>query len=99
MIKEKTGRRRYILFSVTGEASRHEIIHAINNAYRRVYGDDDAPWLTVYEKNYGIVRCRHTKKETAVDLLNSITINDKFSIKTVKTSGTIKKLKETISNS
>jgi len=99
MIKEKTGRQRYILFSVSGEASRKEIIHSINNLYRKKYNDDDMPWLTVYEKNYGIVRCKHTRKEEIIDLLNSVKVDNKFSIKTLKTSGTIKKLKKEINNS
>ncbi|RLF64946.1 MAG: hypothetical protein DRN33_00750 [Thermoplasmata archaeon] len=99
MIKEKTGRQRYILFSVSGEASRREIIHSINNAYREKYNDEDIPWLTVYEKNYGIVRCKHTKKEKVISLLNSIKADKKFQIRTLKTSGTIKKLKKEINNS
>jgi len=99
MIKEKAGRQRYILFSVSGNASRKDIIHSINNSYRKKYNDEDMPWLTVYEKNYGIVRCKHTKKEEIIDLLNSVEANNKFSIKTLKTSGTIKKLKKEINNS
>jgi RNase P/RNase MRP subunit POP5 len=98
MIKDKVGRRRYVLFSVEGEATRTDVIHAINNAYRKKY-DDDVPWLTVYEKNYGIVRCMHRRKDDVVDILNSLEANKKFSIRTICTSGTIKKLKEKISNS
>ncbi|MEA2054855.1 MAG: Rpp14/Pop5 family protein [Candidatus Thermoplasmatota archaeon] len=98
MVKEKTGRQRYILFSVNGGISRSEIIHAINNSYRKAYEDDDVPWLTVYEKKYGIARCKHTRKDDVINLLNSLKINDKFFIRTLKTSGTIKKLKKEISN-
>lgn len=98
MIKDKVGRKRYILFSVEGEATRTEIIHAINNAYRKRY-DDEVPWLTVYEKGHGIVRCRHTRKDDVVGILNSLKSENKFSVRTECTSGTIKKLKEKISNS
>jgi len=98
MIREKTGRKRYILFSVEGEATRADVIHAINNAYRKRY-DDDVPWLTVYENGYGIVRCMHRRKDDVVDTLNSLGANKKFSVRTICTSGTIKKLKEKISNS
>lgn len=95
MIKEKEGRRRYILFSVRGQASRTDIIHALNNRYRALYGDDDLPWLTVFEGNTGIVRCPHTKKEEVREVINSIT-TPTFSLTTLKTSGTIKKLKKEI---
>ncbi len=98
MIKDKVGRQRYILFSVDGSATRTDVIHAINNFYRKTHDDEDVPWLTVYEKNYGIVRCKHTKKEDVINLLNSLKIKND-SVKTIKASGTIKKLKEYISNS
>ncbi|HHH77794.1 MAG TPA: hypothetical protein ENL18_01090 [Thermoplasmatales archaeon] len=98
MIKDKVGRKRYILFSVEGKATRTDIIHAINNTYRKKY-DDDVPWLTVYEDGYGIVRCMHRRREDVVDMLNSLDTKGKFSVRTVCTSGTIKKLKEKISNS
>jgi len=43
------------------------------------------------------VRCRHVQKEEIIDLLNSLQ-NEKFKLKTLKTSGTIKKLKKEINN-
>lgn len=98
MIKDKVGRKRYILFSVDGDASRIEIIRALNACYQRQFNDDNVPWLTIYTGKYGIVRCNHTQKEDIINLLNSLK-NDKFKLKTLKTSGTIKKLKKEISNS
>jgi RNase P/RNase MRP subunit POP5 len=94
MIKDRVGRQRYILFSVQGDASRRDVIRAINEAYRSIDADGDAPWLTVYTGSYGIVRCSHTKKEETIRLLNGIS-ND-FSLSTVQTSGTIKTLKQQI---
>ncbi len=95
MIKDKVGRRRYILFSVNGEASRFDLIRAINNQYRKAFDNDNVPWLTVYTNNQGIVRCHHTQQDYIIYLLNSVS-TDTFSLITCKTSGTIKKLKKQI---
>lgn len=96
MIKDRVGRQRYILFSVQGDATRRDLIRAINDVSRgRANGE--VPWLTVYTGTHGIVRCRHTRKEETIRLLNGIS-ND-FSITTLKTSGTIKTLKQEISSS
>ena len=95
MIKDKIGRRRYILFSVKGEASRLDLIRAINNQYRKAFDNDNVPWLTVYTGNRGIVRCHHTQQDEIIYLLNSIS-TDALSLITCKTSGTIKKLKKQI---
>jgi len=97
MIKDRVGRQRYILFSVQGDATRRDVIRAINNAYRALRDDGEAPWLTVYTGSLGIVRCRHTRKEETIRLLNG-TIND-FTLSTLRTSGCIKKLKQTVSSS
>ena len=97
MIKDRVGRQRYILFSVDGEATRRDLIRAINNAYQTVHADGKAPWLTVYTGHMGIVRCQHTMKDETIRLLNDI-IGD-FSLSTIRTSGTIKTLKEDISSS
>ncbi|MFO8132440.1 MAG: hypothetical protein R6U10_00660 [Thermoplasmatota archaeon] len=97
MIKDRVGRQRYILFSVQGDATRRDVIRAVNNASRATRGEGEAPWLTVYTGSLGIVRCRHTRKEDTIRLLNDIS-ND-FSLTTLQTSGCIKKLKRQISSS
>ncbi|RLF43802.1 MAG: hypothetical protein DRN29_09505 [Thermoplasmata archaeon] len=97
MVKDKVGRQRYILFSVDGDASRIEIIRALNASYQKKFDDENVPWLTVYTGKYGIVRCGHLQKEEIIDLLNSLQ-NEKFRLKTLKTSGTIKKLKKEINS-
>lgn len=94
MIKDRVGRQRYILFSVQGDASRRDLIRAINDASR---SNGEPPWLTVYTGTHGIVRCSHTRKDETIRLLNDIT-ND-FSVTTLQTSGTIKTLKQQISSS
>jgi len=98
MVKEKSGRKRYILFSIDGDASRIEIIRALNASYQKQFDDENVPWLTVYTGKYGIVRCNHKQKEEVINLLNSLE-GKKFKLKTLKTSGTIKKLKKEINSS
>lgn len=97
MIQNRVGRQRYILFSIHGEATRRDLIRAINKASRTVHDNEEAPWLTVYTGSMGIVRCRHTRKEETIQLLNGI--SDDFSVTTLQTSGSIRKLKKKISSS
>lgn len=84
VVKDKTGRNRYILFIAEGGESKN-IVSALNKSKIRLR-------LILYNGKYGIVKCKHTDKEEAIKFLNSIKINEMF-IKTLKTSGTIKKLK------
>jgi len=81
VVKEKTGRKRYILFFTHGR-KKHEIIRIIKN---RAY-------LAFYSKDFAIARCRHTRKDEIIEFLSS------QGFKTLKTSGTIKKLKRYINN-
>ncbi|MCD6171021.1 MAG: hypothetical protein J7J36_01170 [Thermoplasmata archaeon] len=81
VVKDRIGRKRYILFS-TGGQKKAEIIKVIKNK----------AYLVFYNKKYGIVRCKHTEKENIIKFLSST------GFKTIKTSGTIKTLKEVIKN-
>ena len=81
VVKDRIGRKRYILFSTKGQ-KKAEIIKAIGNK----------TYLVFYNKKYGIVRCKHTEKDSTIKFLSSI------GFKTLKTSGTIKTLKEIIKN-
>lgn len=51
-------------------------------------------FLTRFDGKQGILRCKHTEKDNAIDLLNSIKkiSNIDVEVKTVGTSGTIKAL-------
>ena len=82
VVKEKRGRYRYILFKNNGE-SREQIAAKIKKSPVKIK-------IAFYSDEYAIVRCRHTDKEAAISFLNSI------GMKTLKTSGTIKKLKRLI---
>jgi RNase P/RNase MRP subunit POP5 len=102
----KEFRRRYILFELEAprEVERWELIKAIQKRASQMGLDhqvDGRPWLTAFQQNRGILRCAHTDKDRAIELLTSITEvgeNDelKVEVRTIKTSGTIKKVKESM---
>ncbi len=98
--KARTPRKRYIAFKITAPRtiSRKEFIVSIRqsipdkNSWERI-----EPWLTVFEDNEGILRCTHTSKDEAIELLTSIkTVGREripVKIETLGASGTIKKAK------
>ena len=102
----KEFRRRYILFEVEAprEIERWELIKALQRKASQMgldHHEEGRPWLTAFNDNRGILRCSHTDKDRAIELLNSITEvgeNDELrvEVKTIKTSGTIKKVKESM---
>ncbi len=81
VVREKVGRKRYILFFNKGK-SRDEIQKLIKGK----------AYLAYHSKFFSIVRCKHTEKEKVIAFLKE------NSYKTVKTSGTIKKLKKQINS-
>ncbi len=89
-------RKRYISFIIkNGKTDRKRMIGAIRNEFTKKEYDEIKPWLTVFEQDQGIVRCKHTGKERAVEILNRIKIND-GEVETIITSGTIKKAKKAL---
>ena len=99
----KEYRRRYIVFEIDSPrpVERWEFIKALEKKASQLGMDAERggrPWLTAFKDNRGIIRCAHTAKEEAVELLNSIQAvgeNDELQVNvtTIKTSGTIKKAK------
>jgi RNase P/RNase MRP subunit POP5 len=99
-------RRRYILFEVEAprNVERWELIKAIQRKASQLgldHYEEGRPWLTAFQENRGILRCSHTDKDKAIELLTSITeVGDdgelKVEVRTLKTSGTIKKVKESM---
>ncbi len=87
VVKDKRGRHRYILFAIEG-IERRDIVEAIKNFTPKIQ-------LVFYDGKYGIVKCKHLAKDKVIDFLNSIKIKGS-KIKTLKTSGTIKKLKKNL---
>ena len=85
VVKEKRGRRRYIIFEGEG-VSKREIYQIINSS-------DIKLKLAFHTGKYFIIRCPHTEKERVIALF---TEKGEGKIRSLKTSGTIKKLKEYI---
>ena len=106
MIKEKVGRRRYILFKLSSEDTIRtgEMIKTIvhHTTRRDIDRQKAKPWLIQFtegeEKNpcFGIFRCTHRYKEDFVELLNSIEkVHHKHvTIETIICSGTLRKTRK-----
>ncbi len=95
-------RKRYVAFRIIAPRNiqRWELIGALQNRAEQMgmAGEGLArPWLTTYKENRGVLRCAHTNKDNAIELLTSITEvgddNLQVTIETVVTSGTIKQAK------
>jgi len=97
VVKDKVGRKRYIAFTVDADRSlrRHEMIRGINQVIPPGMNKEDVR-LTVFTQDAGIVLCPHIKKEEMIKALNSIKhiAGTRAEVRTVITSGTIKKAKE-----
>jgi RNase P/RNase MRP subunit POP5 len=103
-------RPRYILFSISSEdtlfqISRNDMIACLRLYCKKLFNyslKEKNFFLTRFNGNQGILRCKHTEKESAIILLQSIPkINDQpVTITTIATSGTIKTLlkKNNLSN-
>ena len=103
-------RRRYILFKIITEEnfrfSKEDLIKSIWSSIWRYFGMKEANkiglWLIEFDlnKNYGIIRCSHKTKESIITALTLISeINGtRVIFSTLKTSGTIKSLKNKSSN-
>lgn len=89
-------RQRYIVFIIEGgKTDRGGMIGAIRNEFSKEEYDEIKPWLTVFEEDRGIIRCKHTGKERAVEILNDMRVGG-GDVKTVTTSGTMKKAKKKV---
>jgi len=89
-------RQRYISFIIEGaETDRKGMIKAIRDEFSREEYEEIEPWLTVFEGDRGIVRCNHIGKKRAVEVMNKIEV-DNGKVRTIITSGTIKKAKKAL---
>ena len=83
-------RKRYISFVIDRGLTRKEMITHLNRIGRR---NGMNLRLTVFDGKKGIVLVSHLDKERAIEALNSYT---ELNIRTIKTSGTIKKAKASL---
>ena len=102
VVKEKLGRRRYILFRVNSDEaiSTGEVIKTIvyHTTRRNIERHKAKPWLIQFGEggeenpNFGILRCSHRYQKEFIGLLNSIDniIYKKATITTIICSGTLR---------
>ncbi len=101
-VKDKIGRRRYIAFRIETHStrffSRDDVISALHRSVSGMQERIRTPHLTIFDaaRGIGVVRVKHTEKEKAIELLNSVKSIGGREIKmvTLRTSGTIKTLRE-----
>jgi len=98
MPKRNPGERwRYIAFTIASErvVERGEFLNALMTAARET-PLGGAFRITVFEGNFGILKVPHTLKDEAIGVLRSINRvrGASCSVETLRTSGTIKTLKE-----
>ena len=98
-------RRRYIVFTIDAprNVERWELIKEFQREASRMGLDQEnegRPWLTAFQDNRGILRCSHTEKDTAIEMIRAITeVGEerlKVTIETLVTSGTIKQAKKSL---
>lgn len=95
--KVARGKWRYIAFSVEadGPISRRDLVGALLDAGRgSPIGDSFR--LTVFERDIGILKVPHIRKDDAITLIRSVSTvrGVPCKLEPLKTSGTIRKLKK-----
>jgi RNase P/RNase MRP subunit POP5 len=88
---------RYIAFRIDGDEpfARGDFLSALLHESRGT-ALDDLFRITVFEGNFGILKVPHRLKDSAIEVLSSVTSvkGAPCRVVTLKTSGTIKTLKE-----
>jgi len=90
VVKEKRGRKRYILFSHSGGATRITIDKFIKDEIQTLGGKIKSKLIKLDSKR-GIIRVDHNLLTNAIDIINK---NEVLKIKTIRTSGTLKALEK-----
>jgi RNase P/RNase MRP subunit POP5 len=95
VVKDKRGRRRYIAFVLTqgGPITKGGLITLLREASRERGVEE--PRVIQFDGAKGIMRCSHLRKEETVNILVSLGERKKgIEVKTLSTSGTLRKLRE-----
>ena len=90
VVKEKRGRKRYILFSNSGDISKKDVQNFIKNEIFALGGKIKSKLIKLDLKK-GVIRVDHTILSDVRDLMNK---NESLKIKTIRTSGTLKALEK-----
>lgn len=91
VVKEKRGRRRYIVFDTSTPASNETLLAHLTAVFTPI--GIKAPKVIQFDGNRGIVRCSPVDKDKVLIALSSKT-GLGFSISTLSTSGTLRTLRE-----
>jgi RNase P/RNase MRP subunit POP5 len=95
--KVERGKWRYVAFRVDAgqQVTRRDIVGALLDKGRGTPVGGSFR-LTVFERGIGILKVPHTMKDQAIDLLRSVgnVRGGECTLRPLKTSGTIRKLKE-----
>lgn len=90
VVKDRRGRRRYIIFRVEGEdIDRRCLLHLLRHTFPRA----EEIKLIQFDGKLGIVRCPHLRQQEVIERLNSIA-NGGVKITALRSSGTLKSLRE-----
>tara|TARA_B110000014_G_C20019473_1_gene528855 strand:- start:167 stop:445 length:279 start_codon:yes stop_codon:yes gene_type:complete len=88
VVKEDRGRKRYILFSHSGNISKTIIEKFIRDEIQ-ILGGKIKSKLIKFDLKKGIIRVDHNLLDKARNIMNK---KDSLKIKTIRTSGTLKAL-------
>ncbi len=91
VVKEKRGRRRYIAFTSDEKVSNEDLVSALNSAFGE--RGMKTPKIIQFDGRKGIVRTSDVDKAKSIEILNSIS-GRPFSLSTLRTSGTLRTLRE-----
>jgi len=96
VVREKVGRKRYIAFETVegADLTRSRLSRALTDRLHDELPDSRIEVIFIVEGK-GIVRSDHRGVKRTVEILNAFEAHtDGFKLKTLKTSGTIKKLRK-----
>lgn len=95
-VRDKAGRRRFILFEVEGEtdSGMGRVINLFRGRLPEVGLDGRKIRFRVihFEAGIGVVRCSHLVKDQVVEMINLTKLNG-VPLKTLRTSGTLRTIK------
>tara|TARA_B100000029_G_scaffold279299_2_gene273551 strand:- start:976 stop:1251 length:276 start_codon:yes stop_codon:yes gene_type:complete len=90
VVKENRGRKRYILFSHSGDNLKKEIDKFIKNEINALGGKIKSK-LIKFDSKRGIILIDHKLLIKVRDIMNE---NEDLKLKTIRTSGTLKALEK-----
>ena len=91
VVKEKRGRKRYILFNHAKGVPKNKIANILSKAFQGLRGK--IRWKLInYDSKTGIVRIDHKLATRAREIMNQS--ETELKIQTIRTSGTLKGLKK-----